>query len=285
MAYKMRVLVTGAAGQLGRDVTRQLEERGIEYRGVDAQDFALTDGQAVMRAVTEYAPTAIVHCAAYTDVDRAESEPEICTAINGMGTLNMARAALAANAKMVYISSDYVFSGEGNQPFRPEDAYGPVNVYGLSKVQGENAVRSLMTRYFLLRTSWLYGRYGQNFARTMLRLGAEQKELRVVSDQIGSPTYTRDLARVICDLLPTSQYGVYHVHNEGYVSRAGFARMIMEKAGLHCTIIPVLTSEYPTAARRPLNSRLAGYRLEESGIAPMPGVEDALDRFLREIDL
>jgi len=281
----MRVLVTGAAGQLGWDVMNQLKRLGIEHRGVDIQDFVLTDGDDVMRAVTAYAPTAIVHCAAYTNVDRAESEPEICAAVNGMGTLNIVRAALAVNAKMVYPSSDFVFSGEGNRPWQPDDPYGPVNVYGLSKVQGEDAVRSLMTRFFLLRICWPYGRNGQNFVRTMLRQGSEKKELRVVNDQVGSPTYTRDVARVICDLLPTDHYGIYHVHNEGYISRAGFAQMIMDKAGLDCRIIPVNTADDPTAARRPLNSRMGGDRLEENGIEPMPTVADALDRFLKEIDL
>jgi len=281
----MKVLVTGAGGQLGWDVVNLLETRGIECRGVDAQDFNLTDGEAVMRCVTDYGPTAIVHCGAYTNVDRAESEPEICTAVNGMGTLNMVRAALAVKAKMVYISTDHVFSGEGNQPFHPDDPYGPVNVYGLSKVQGEDAVRSLMTRFFLLRISWVFGRNGQNFVRTMLRQGTERSELRVVNDQIGSPTYTRDAARVICDLLPTEHYGIYHVHNEGVLSRAGFARMIMEKARLSCEIIPVHSSEYPTPARRPLNSRLVESRLEELGIEPMPTVDDALNRFLREINV
>ena len=279
----MKVLVTGYAGQLGWDTVRQLEARGIECRGVDMQDFDLTDGQAVKEYVQRYQPTAIVHCAAYTGVDKAESQPEICAAVNGMGTVNIVRAALSVGAKLLFISTDYVFPGTGDQPFKVDDPYGPLNVYGMSKVQGEDAVRSLMTRYFILRTSWVYGKNGRNFVRTMLHLGREKKEIRVVNDQIGSPTYSRDLARVICDVLPTEKYGIYHVRNEGYLSWYEFAKMIMEKTGLNCRVIPVPSSEYPTPAKRPLNSRLDGSKLAESGFTPMPTVENALDRYLDEI--
>ena len=280
----MKVLVTGYGGQLGYEVVRLLESREVECRGVDVADFDLTNAESVYRCVQEYAPDVIVHCAAYTDVDKAESQPEICTAVNSSGTMNMARAALRVGAKMVYISTDYVFSGEGKKPFEINDPYGPKNVYGMSKVQGEDAVRSLMTRYFILRTSWVFGKNGKNFVRTMLRLGREKQELRVVCDQVGSPTYAKDLARVICDLIPTEKYGIYHVRNEGYLSWAEFAEMIMKKSGLNCRIIPVPSSEYPTPARRPLNSRLSARSLAKAGIAPMPSVEDALDRYLSEIN-
>ena len=279
----MKVLVTGYAGQLGWDTVRLLEARGIECRGVDVQDFDLTDAAAVLDYVRGYRPDAVVHCAAYTNVDKAESAPEVCAAVNGMGTLNMVRAALSVGAKLVFISTDYVFPGTGDQPWKVDDPYGPQNVYGMSKVQGEDAVRSLMTRFFILRTSWVFGKNGHNFVRTMLRLGAEKKEIRVVNDQIGSPTYTQDLARVICDLLPTEKYGIYHVRNEGYMSWYDFAVMIMDKAALPCRVLPVPSSEYPTPARRPLNSRLDGSRLAEAGIAPMPSVEDALTRSLAEL--
>ena len=279
----MKVLVTGYAGQLGWDTVRLLQARGIECRGVDMQDFDLTDGEAVKAYVQSYRPTAIVHCAAYTNVDKAESQPEICAAVNGMGTVNIVRAALSVGAKVVFISTDYVFPGTGDQPWKVNDDYGPRNVYGMSKVQGEDAVRSLMTRYFILRTSWVFGKNGHNFVRTMLRLGKEKNEIRVVDDQVGSPTYTKDLARVICDLLPTDKYGIYHVRNEGFMSWCDFAKMIMQKAGLPCRVLPVASSEYPTPARRPLNSRLDGSRLAAAGIEPMPTVEDALDRYLEEI--
>lgn len=279
----MKVLVTGYAGQLGWDTVRLLQARGIECRGVDMQDFDLTDGEAVKAYVQSYRPTAIVHCAAYTNVDKAESQPEICAAVNGMGTVNIVRAALSVGAKVVFISTDYVFPGTGDQPWKVNDDYGPRNVYGMSKVQGEDAVRSLMTRYFILRTSWVFGKNGHNFVRTMLRLGKEKKEIRVVSDQIGSPTYTKDLARVICDMLPTEKYGIYHVRNEGFISWFEFAKMIMEKAHLSCRVLPVPSSEYPTPAKRPLNSRMDGSKLAEAGFEPMPSVENALDRYLEEI--
>ena len=279
----MKVLVTGYAGQLGYDTVRLLEARGIECRGVDMQDFDLTDGESVKTYVQAYRPTAIVHCAAYTNVDKAESQPEICAAVNGMGTVNVVRAALSVGAKLVFISTDYVFPGTGDQPYQIDDRYGPLNVYGMSKVQGEDAVRSLMTRYFIVRTSWVYGKNGRNFVRTMLRLGSEKKEIRVVNDQIGSPTYSRDLARVICDMIQTEKFGIYHVRNEGYLSWYDFAKMIMDKAALPCRVVPVPSAEYPTPAKRPRNSRLDGSRLAEAGFEPMPPVEDALDRFLEEI--
>ena len=241
----MKVLVTGYRGQLGWEVVRLLEARGVPCRGVDQEDFDLTKPEDVLAYVRTYEPDVIVHCAAYTNVD---------------------------------------FPGTGDTPYDIGDAYGPKNVYGVSKVQGEDAVRSLVKRFFILRTSWVFGKHGTNFVRTMLRLGAEKKELRVVSDQVGSPTYAVDLARVICDMIPTEKYGIYHVRNEGFLSWADFASMIMEKAGLPCRIIPVPTSEYPALARRPLNSRLNGSKLQESGFAPMPTVEDALDRFLAELN-
>lgn len=280
----MKVLVTGVNGQLGWDVVRLLERRGISCRGVDVQDFDLLDGPAALECVREYGPDVVVHCAAYTAVDKAESEPEKCAAVNGDGTLNMVRAALSVGAKMVYISTDYVFSGEGEEPWAEDAPYEPKNVYGLSKVQGEIAVRSLMKRYFLIRTSWVYGVHGKNFVRTMLRLGRENSEVRVVADQIGSPTYSADLARVICDLIPTEKYGIYHVTNEGYISWARFAEMIMAGRNLPCRVVPVTTAEYAAAARRPLNSRLSKEKLRESGVAPMPSVADALERYLRELE-
>ena len=279
----MRVLVTGYNGQLGWDVVQQLEKRDIECRGVDLQDFDLLDGPAVKAYVQEYRPDVIVHCAAYTAVDKAESEPQVCAAVNGNGTMNVVRAALSVGAKLVYISTDYVFSGKGEEPWKTDDPYDPQNVYGLSKVQGETAVRSLMKRYFLLRISWQYGLHGNNFVRTMRRLGKTRSEVRVVNDQIGSPTFSEDVARVICDLIPTEKFGIYHVTNEGYMSWADFARMIMEGSGIDCRVLPVPSSEYPTPARRPKNSRMSPESLKAAGIAPMPTVEDALERFLKKL--
>ncbi len=280
----MRVLVTGCEGQLGFDLIRELDSRQIPCRGVDRADFDLTDGPAVLSYVQAYKPDVIVHCAAYTAVDRAESEPEVCAEINGMGTMNTVRAALSVGAKLVYISTDYVFSGAGTTPWKEDDPCAPLNIYGLSKLQGETAVRSLMTRFFILRTSWVFGLHGNNFVRTMLRLGRKQKEISVVNDQIGSPTYTRDLARIICEMIPTEKFGIYHVTNEGYLSWADFARRIMAAEGLPCRIVPVPSEAYPTAARRPLNSRLDGSRLREAGFRPLPPVEDALARYLAELE-
>ena len=279
----MKVLVTGAKGQLGWDVLRELDRRGIPCRGTDVEDFDLTDGPAVKNFVREYMPDVIMHCAAYTAVDKAESEPEICARVNGDGTMNVVRAALSVGAKLVYISTDYVFSGEGEEPWTEEDPYQPKNVYGLSKLQGEIAVRSLMKRYFLLRTSWVFGLHGRNFVRTMRQLGRERNEIRVVDDQVGSPTYTVDLARVICNMIPTEKYGIYHVCNSGWMSWAHFAELIMAEEMLRCKVTPVPTSEYPTPAHRPLNSRMSTRKLNEAGFGPMPGVEDALHRYLQEL--
>ena len=280
----MRVLVTGVKGQLGYDVMRRLADLNIEARGVDYTDCDLTDGDAVMKLVRGEAPDTIIHCAAYTAVDRAETEPEKCAAVNGIGTLNLVRAALAVDAKLLYISTDYVFSGEGDTPFETGDPYHPRNVYGLTKAQGEEAVRSLMTRYFIVRTAWVFGLNGSNFVKTMLRRGAESSEVSVVGDQIGSPTYTVDLARLVCDMVQTNRYGIYHATNEGYCSWASFAAEIMRQAGLRCTVRSVATGEYPTLARRPANSRLSKACLDQAGFARLPRWEDALDRYLNELE-
>lgn len=279
----MKVLVTGVAGQLGCDVMKRLALMGIEAKGVDYEDFDLTDGQAVMDAVTAYQPDAIIHCAAYTAVDRAETEPEKCAAVNGMGTLNIVRAALKADAKLVYVSTDYVFSGEGETPFEVNAPYSARNVYGLTKAQGEEAVRSLMTRYFIVRTSWVFGLNGNNFVKTMLRLGAERPEVRVVADQVGSPTYTPDLARLLCDMVQTNKFGVYHASNEGYCFWAEFAAQIMQLGQRKCRVTPISTAEYPTPAKRPANSRLSKACLDAAGFARLPAWEDALARYMEEL--
>lgn len=276
----MKILVTGVGGQLGYDVCRRLTQLGIEHKGVDVQDFDLTNADAVMDAVRAYAPDAIIHCAAYTNVEKAESMPEVCADVNGMGTLNMVRAALAVQAKLMYISTDYVFEGTGDQAYEVNDPIAPQSVYGLTKAQGEEAVLSLMQRYFIVRISWVFGENGHNFVRTMLRLGAEKKEITVVDDQIGSPTYTADLAVLLGDMIQTEKYGVYHATNEGYCSWAEFAQAIMDKAGLRCKVRPVPTSEYPTAAKRPYNSRMSKRSLDEAGFRRLPTWQDALERYI-----
>lgn len=279
----MKVMVTGVNGQLGYDVVKRLNELHIEAKGVDYADFDLTDGDAVLAAVESYRPDAIIHCAAYTAVDRAESEPEKCAAVNGMGTLNIARAALKVDAKLAYVSTDYVFSGEGTLPFEANAPYGARNVYGLTKAQGEEAVRSLMNRYFIVRTAWVFGLNGNNFVKTMLRLGAERAEVGVVGDQYGSPTYTPDLARLLCEMIQTSRYGVYHATNEGFCSWAEFAAEIMRQGGRKCTVRSIATSDYPTPAKRPANSRLSKASLDAAGFSRLPAWENALARYLDEL--
>lgn len=279
----MKVLVTGVGGQLGYDVCKELDRLGIENKGVDVQDFDLTDGAAVMAAVQTYMPDAIIHCAAYTNVEKAESVPEVCADVNGMGTLNMVRAALAVNAKLMYISTDYVFEGTGDTPYEVNAPHRPQSVYGLTKDQGEEAVTSLMQRYFIVRISWVFGVHGNNFVRTMLRLGSERKELNVVDDQIGSPTYTADLAVLLCSMIRTDKYGAYHATNEGYCSWAEFAQAIMDEAGLKCVVHPIPTSAYPTAAKRPLNSRMSKRSLDLAGFQRLPSWQDALHRYVEEL--
>lgn len=279
----MRIMVTGATGMLGRDVVRALTEHGHTCLGVGSADFDLTDAAAVSRGVQSFQPEAIVHCAAYTAVDQAESEPEKCTAVNGLGTLNLARAALHAGAKLLYISTDYVFDGSGDAPHEVSDRPRPINVYGLSKLQGEEAVRGLLTRYFILRTSWVFGTGGRSFVSTMLRLGQEKSLVRVVDDQIGAPTYTVDLARLIAEMIVTDRYGTYQATNEGCCSFADFARVILQTSGSRCRVEPIPSSEYPCAARRPLNSRLSKRSLDESGFRRLPIWEDALRRFISEL--
>jgi len=280
----MKVMVTGSAGQLAHDVLGRLAEMRVEAKGVDFQDFDLTDGEAVMAAVRSYQPDAIIHCAAYTAVDKAEQEPEKCAAVNGMGTLNLVRAALAVDAKLLYVSTDYVLSGDGDQPFEVNAPHGARNVYGLTKAQGEEAVRSLMTRFFIVRTAWVFGLNGNNFVKTMLRLGAERPEVRVVNDQFGSPTYTPDLARLLCDMIMTNKFGVYHATNEGFCSWAEFAAEIMRQGNRHCRVTPVPSSQYPTPAKRPANSRLSKASLDAAGFSRLPAWQDALARYLEELN-
>lgn len=276
----MKIMVTGATGMLGQDVMHALTEQRHHCLGVSTADFDLRDGEAVRQAVLAFRPEAIVHCAAYTAVDRAESEPEVCTAVNGLGTLNVARAAVAVGAKLLYVSTDYVFDGSGDTPREAKDRPQPLNVYGLSKLQGEEAVRGVTSRHFILRISWLFGHGGGSFVRTIRRLGQEKTEIRVVDDQIGSPTYAPDLARLIARMIVTDRYGTYHAANEGFCSFAEFARVILRADRSRCRVLPVTTAEYGSAARRPLNSRLSRRSLDDNGFPRLPAWEDALHRFL-----
>lgn len=278
----MNILVTGVNGQLGYDVCRILSARGINHRGVDLADFDITDRAAVEAYLADSRPDAVIHCSAYTAVDLAEDEAARCFAVNADGTLYLARAAAALGAKFLYVSTDYVFSGEGNAFYEPADPPGPLSVYGRSKQLGEEHVQNTLNEHFIVRTSWVFGVNGKNFVKTMLRLAETKEEISVVCDQIGSPTYTYDLARLLCDMIVTDRYGTYHATNEGVCSWAEFAAEIMRQSRKETWIRPIPTSQYPTRATRPRNSRLSKDKLTENGFSRLPDWKDALARFLKE---
>lgn len=279
----MRVLVTGVSGQLGYDVARVLTQRGIEYRGTSSKELDITDRAAVEHLMQSYRPDAVIHCAAYTKVDLAEDEPERCWAVNADGTRNLAAACREIGAKMLYISTDYVFPGTGEQFRRTDDPVSPVNTYGRSKLAGELAVQSLLETYFIVRISWVFGKNGNNFVKTMLRLAETRTELTVVCDQIGSPTYTADLAPLLCDMVQTERYGIYHATNGGTCAWSEFAEAIFELADKQVTVYPIPTSAYPTRAVRPLNSRMSKDCLHSNGFQELPEWKNALARYLKEI--
>lgn len=276
----MKVLVTGVTGQLGYDVAKELERRHIEYKGVGSKDMDLTVPSEVEKVVAAYHPDAVIHCAAYTAVDKAEDEYGRAMDVNAKGTLALAKAAKEIDAKFLYISTDYVFDGTGTVPFTVDAAKEPLNMYGLTKLFGEQAVQLEMTKYFIVRISWVFGKNGNNFIKTMLRLGQTHDELTVVADQWGSPTYTADLALLLCDMVETEKYGVYHATNEGITNWAEFAAEIMKAAGLPCRIKPIPSSDYPTKATRPLNSRLDKSSLDRAGFKRLPEWRDALKRYM-----
>ena len=279
----MKVLVTGVKGQLGYDVVKVLNARKIECRGVDIGDFDITDPGAVSKYILGYRPDAVIHCSAYTAVDRAEENAELCRKVNAEGPRNIAAACKEIGAKMLYPSTDYVFPGAGDTAYEVDDTKGPQSVYGSTKLGGEEAVKGLLERYFIVRISWVFGKNGNNFVKTMLRLGKEHGEVRVVDDQIGSPTYTADLAPLLCDMIATEKYGTYHATNEGNCSRADFAADIFRQAGYPTKVKFIPTSEYPAKAKRPFNSRMSKKSLDGAGFRRLPPWQDALRRYLREI--
>lgn len=279
----MKILVTGYNGQLGYDVVKELNSRSVECRGVDREDFDITDRDETVGYICDYAPDAVIHCAAYTAVDRAEDDEENCRKVNADGTENIAVACEKLRAKMLYVSTDYVYGGDGEAPFETDSPTNPKNVYGVTKLEGEKAVMKYIDKFFIVRTSWVFGINGNNFVKTMLRLGDEKESLNVVCDQVGSPTYTPDLARLICDLIVTEKYGIYHGTNANFCSWAEFAAEIMKLGGKKTVINPVPSSEYPTKAERPHNSRLSKKCLDEAGIKRLPTWQDALKRFLKEM--
>lgn len=278
----MKILVTGKNGQLGYDVLKEMAVRGIESHGVDIQEFDITDAAATQGYISEYAPDAVIHCAAYTAVDKAEEQADLCRRINVDGTANIATACKQLGAKLMYISTDYVYPGEGEKPYEVGDATGPKSVYGVTKLEGEQAAKAV-DELFIVRVSWVFGKNGHNFVRTMLRLGADKDEINVVDDQIGSPTYTVDLASLLCDMVVTDKFGIYHATNEGYCSWADFTAKIFKMSGTNCKVNRISTAQYKTAAVRPINSRMSKVSLDAAGFKRLPSWQDALERYLKEI--
>lgn len=304
----MKVFVTGVSGQLGHDVMNELAKRGYEGIGSDialayagVQDSTpvttmpyvsldITDEKAVHDTLMNIHPDVIVHCAAWTAVDMAEDDDKVAKvrAVNAGGTQNIANVAKELDAKMVYISTDYVFNGQGTDPWQPDcKDYQPLNVYGKTKLEGELAVANTLKKYFIVRIAWVFGKNGKNFIKTMLKVGKTHDEVRVVNDQIGTPTYTFDLARLLVDMIETDKYGYYHATNEGgYISWADFAKEIYKDAGFQTKVIPVTTEEYGLSkAARPFNSRLDKSKLVANGFTPLPDWHDAVKRYIDELDV
>lgn len=304
----MKVFVTGVCGQLGHDVMNELAKRGYEGVGSDIQEayagvadgtavttapyvsLDITDQAAVEKVISVIHPDVIVHCAAWTAVDMAEDDDKVAKvrAINAGGTQNIANVAKAIDAKMVYISTDYVFDGQGETPWQPDcKDYKPMNVYGQTKLEGELAVANTLSKYFIVRIAWVFGKNGKNFIKTMLKVGKNHDEVKVVNDQIGTPTYTFDLARLLVDMIETDKYGYYHATNEGgYISWYDFTKEIYKVAGYKTKVIPVTTEEYGLSkAARPFNSRLDKSKLVENGFTPLPTWQDALRRYIDELDM
>ncbi len=290
----MKALVTGVKGQLGYDVVNELTKRGYEAVGVDIEEMDITDEASVNKVVKECNPDVVVHCAAWTAVDAAEDEENIpkVMAVNAKGTENIAKVCKEIDAKMIYISTDYVFNGQGETPWKPDDEREPLNVYGQSKYEGELAVTSILEKYYIVRIAWVFGVNGKNFIRTMINLGQTHDKLTVVSDQIGTPTYTYDLARLLVDMAETDKYGIYHATNEGgYISWYDFTVEIMKQAGQYdekyakVQVSPVSSDAYPAKAKRPSNSRMNKDKLKENGFTPLPTWQDALGRYLKDAKL
>ncbi len=280
----MKVLVTGAKGQLGRDLMNELERQGLEGIGVDVEEMDITDPEKCRSVIGQARADAVIHCAAYTAVDAAEDQAELCRRINGEGTRNVAEACRDAGVKLMYISTDYVFDGQGTRPWEPDDERAPLNVYGQTKYEGELAIEELLDRYYIIRIAWVFGAAGKNFIKTMLRLGKEKGAVSVVDDQVGSPTYTYDLARLLVDMVQTEHYGRYHATNEGECSWYEFACEIFRQAGLEVQVTPVSSEAFAAKAKRPANSRMSKEKLTEKGFVRLPDWQDALKRFLKVIE-
>lgn len=279
----MKILVTGVKGQLGYDVIKVLNRRNIECLGVDINDFDITNFDVTQKFIKNYNPTAIIHCSAYTAVDKAEDNKELCRLVNFQGAKNIALVCKEIDAKMIYISTDYIFPGVGDLEYEINDEVAPLSVYGQTKLEGEIAVKDILNKYFIVRISWVFGKNGNNFIKTMLRLVKEKQEVNVVCDQIGSPTYTADLAVLLCDMVITNKYGIYHATNEGFCSWAEFAQEIFRQANYNTKVNFITTDMYPTKAKRPENSRMSKKSLDLNGFNRLPDWKDALSRYLKEI--
>lgn len=280
----MKVLVTGVKGQLGFDVVNELLKRGHEAIGVDIEEMDITDEESVNRVIKAATPEAVIHCAAYTAVDAAEDNVDICRKVNATGTGYIAKVCKDLDIKMMYISTDYVFNGQGTRPWEPDDVREPLNIYGQTKYEGELLVEETLDKFFTVRIAWVFGVNGKNFIKTMLNLGKTRDKLTVVADQIGSPTYTYDLARLLVDMIETDKYGRYHATNEGLCSWYDFACEIFKQAGMNVSVEPVGSDQFPVKAKRPANSRMNKDKLTENGFVPLPSWQDALARYLTEIE-
>ena len=289
----MKVLVTGVKGQLGYDVVNELENRGHTAIGVDIEEMDITDSDSVNRVLLSENPDAVIHCAAWTAVDLAEDEDkqEKVRKVNAVGTENIAKVCKELDCKMIYISTDYVFDGQGDRPWEPDDERKPLNVYGVTKYEGELAVEKWLEKYYIVRIAWVFGVNGNNFIKTMLKLGKSHSNLTVVSDQIGSPTYTVDLAILLVDMVESDKYGRYHATNEGFCSWYEFGCEIFRQASeidsdySKVNVAPVDSSAYPSKAKRPFNSRMSKDKLEENGFTRLPNWQDALGRYLKELEV
>lgn len=281
----MKVLVTGAEGQLGYDVVKELQKQNIEYYGATRKDFDLIDFKTAKKFIINYMPDVVIHCAAYTAVDKAEDEQGLCYLVNASATENIAEICKQINAKMLYISTDYVFDGIKEGFYEVNDKPNPINVYGKTKLFGEFAIRKSLKKYFIVRTSWVFGEHGNNFVKTMLRLGNEHKEIDVVADQYGSPTYTADLAPLLVNMIQTERYGIYHATNDGVCSWAEFAEEIFKIAKMNVKINHITSAEYPTRAKRPINSRLSKVKLGANKFGYLNLWNDALKEFLKRLEI
>ncbi len=279
----MKVLVTGVKGQLGHDVVNELKKRGHEPVGVDIDEMDITDSESVNRVIGDANPDAVVHCAAYTAVDAAEDNVDLCRRVNRDGTQNIANVCKKLDCKMVYISTDYVFNGQGTRMWEPDDDREPLNMYGLTKYEGELAVENTLEKYFIVRIAWVFGVNGKNFVKTMLNLAKTHDSLTVVNDQFGSPTYTYDLSRLLVDMIETEKYGKYHATNEGICNWYEFACEIFKTAGIDIKVSPVSAAEYAAKAKRPENSRMSKQKLTDMGFEHLPSWQDALTRYIETL--